>query len=46
VLIQELFWDSFDAVLAGISKRKLVDAFKPEHLASLTATLFIQRSKG
>ena len=45
-LIQELFWDSFDAVLAGIAKRRLVDTFKPEHLASLTATLFIQRSRG
>ena len=45
-LIQELFWDSFDTVLAGIAKRRLVDTFKPEHLASLTATLFIQRSRG
>ena len=45
-LIQELFWDSFDAVLAGIAKRRLVDAFKSEHIASLTATMFIQRSKG
>ena len=44
--IQELFWDSFDAVLAGVAKRKLTDLFKPEHLASLTATMFIQRSRG
>ena len=45
-LIQELFWDSFDAVLQGIAKRKLVDWAKPETVASLTATMFIQRSKG
>lgn len=46
VLIQELFWDSFDAVLEGVAKRKLADWAKPETIASLTATMFIQRSKG
>ena len=46
VAIQELFWDSFDAVLQGIAKRKLVDWAKPETIAALTATMFIQRSKG
>ena len=44
--IQELFWDSFDAVLQGIAKRKLVEWAKPETITSLTGLLFIQRSKG
>lgn len=46
LLIQELFWDSFDSVLAGLAKRKLADWAKPETVAALTATQFIQRSKG
>jgi len=40
-----LFWDCFDKVLEGVARRKLTDLFKPENLASLTATLYIQRSK-
>ena len=40
-----LFWDSFDKVLAGVQQRKLTDLFRPENLAALTATLYIQRSK-
>jgi hypothetical protein len=40
-----LFWDSFDKVLEGVARRKLSDLFKPENLAALTATLYIQRSK-
>ena len=40
-----LFWDCFDKVLEGVAKRKLTELFKPENLASLTATLYIQRSK-
>lgn len=43
--IQELFWDSFDAVLAGIKKRALTDLFHGDQICSLTATMFIQRSK-
>lgn len=46
LLIQELFWDSFDAVLAGVKKRVLTDFFTSDDIAALTATLFIQRSKG
>lgn len=42
----ELFWDCFDNVLAGIAKRKLADWAKPETVAALTATQYIQRAKG
>jgi hypothetical protein len=40
-----LFWDSFDSVLTGIRERKLTDMFNPEHICTLTATLFISRSR-
>lgn len=40
-----LFWDCFDKVLEGVSRRKLTEIFKGENLAALTATLYIQRSK-
>ena len=44
--ITALFWNCFDDVLEGIARRKLVDWAKPETIAALTATQFIQRSKG
>lgn len=45
-LILELFWDSFDRVLAGVAQRKLSDLFKPENICALVATMYIQRAKG
>lgn len=45
-LIIELFWDSFDRVLAGVAQRKLSDLFKPENICALVATMYIQRAKG
>lgn len=44
--IINLFWDSFDNVLEGIAKRRLVESFRSENIASLVATQFIQRVKG
>ena len=40
-----LFWDCFDKVLSGISKRKLTDGYSSDNIAALTATLYIARSK-
>ena len=42
----ELFWDCFDRVLAGVKQRALTDLFHGEQICALTATMFIQRSKG
>jgi len=40
-----LYWECFDEVLAGVARRKLTDMFKPEHLAAMTSTLYIQLAK-
>jgi len=40
-----LYWECFDTILGGVAHRKLTDMFKPEHLASMTSTLYIALSK-
>lgn len=40
-----LFWNSVDAVLAGIAQRKLTDGFTSDNICSLVATVFIARSR-
>ena len=40
------FWEAFDAVMAGLAERKLVDFFKPEDITRLVATLYISKKGG
>src|SRR6267378_1791436 len=42
----ELYWDSFDRVLAGLKSRTLSPGFRDDVIAACCATLFIQRAKG
>jgi hypothetical protein len=42
----ELYWDSFDRILAGLKSRALSTGFHDEQIAACVATLFIQRARG
>jgi len=42
----ELYWDSFDRVLAGLKSRTLSPGFRDEQIAACVATLYIQRARG
>ena len=45
-MLIELYWDSFDRVLAGLKSRTLSPGFRDEQIAACVATLFIQRARG
>lgn len=40
-----LYWNCLETVMAGIALRKLTDYFKSDNVVSMTACLFIARSK-
>jgi hypothetical protein len=42
----ELYWDSFDRVLAGLKSRSLSAGFNDQQIAACVATLYIQRARG
>lgn len=44
--IVALYWNSLDAIMAGIVTRKLTEYFKPENVVAMTAALYIQRARG
>lgn len=45
-MLIELYWDSFDRILAGLKSRTLSPGFRDEQIAACVATLFIQRARG